>query len=749
MQEQRRHVLVRALYIATVFVSAALLFVVQPMFTKMVLPRLGGAPAVWSVAMVFFQATLLAGYAYAHGLIRLARPRIGLAIHVAVTIGAVFVLPLAIAQGWGAPPQRGEAFWLLGLFAASIGLPFFALSANAPLLQAWFARTDHPRAANPYFLYAASNVGSFLALISYPLAVEPLTRLTDQSRVWSVGFGVLIVLMAACGVVSVRAGRLRAASDPQDTGAPPPPARRALAWVVLAAVPSGLLVAVTAHISTDIGAVPLLWVVPLALYLATFVIVFQARPIIPHHLVLLAQPFFIVALVATLVLPVVHHILAQIAINLVAFFVIALTCHGELAKRRPPAEHLTAFYLWMSAGGMIGGLCAALIAPLVFNWIAEYPLLIVLAALCRPGLSFPLGRREWTLIACAAALALYLAAPALGFGFDVDDRTFQIVVGGVLLLALLVELFAWQAPLAFAGLVAIAFMLARIYEPDAGREQTVRSFFGVLKVMQTVDNKFRVLMHGTTIHGAERMSDITAFPSDRTPEPLSYYHANSALTRALEAARARKGEPMRVAVVGLGTGTFTCWAHPGETWEIYEIDPAVVRITAEQKRFTFMASCTPQAPIIMGDARLKLAEAPDGAYDFIMVDAFSSDTIPIHLLTREAMAIYLAKLAPHGMVVMHVSNRHLELSSVVAGIAQANGLKTRANPGTSGDEHEDDSAYKFTSTIVVAARTDEDFGVLGEPGDFAWPVENAPPGQRIWTDDYSNIIGAILRHLRD
>jgi spermidine synthase len=747
MQAERRHVLVRALFVATIFVSAALLFAVQPMFTKMVLPRLGGAPAVWSVAMVFFQATLLAGYAYAHALTRLARPPVGLAIHVAVMIGALFVLPLAIAQGWGAAPQRGEAFWLLGLFAVSIGPPFFALSANAPLLQAWFARTDHPMAANPYFLYAASNVGSFLALISYPLAIEPLSRLTDQSRAWSVGFGFLILLIAACGVVFVRAVRARLAADQAEKPAPPS-ARRALAWVVLAAVPAGLLVAVTAHISTDIGAVPLLWVVPLALYLATFVIVFQARPIIPHHLVLLAQPFFIVALVATLVLQVAPHILVQIAINLVVFFVIALTCHGELAKRRPPAEHLTAFYLWMSLGGMIGGLCAALLAPLLFNWIAEYPLLIVLAALCRPGLSFPLGRREWTLIACAAALALYLAAPALGFGFDVDERTFQIVVGGLLLLALLVELFAWQAPLAFAGLIAITFMLARLYEPDAERRQTVRSFFGVLKVMDTVDNKFRVLMHGTTIHGAERMADIDG-RSKVTPEPLSYYHANSALTRALEAARARKGEPMRVAVIGLGTGTFVCWSQPGDAWDIYEIDPAVVRITAEQKRFTFLSSCAPQTPIIMGDARLKLAEAPDGSYDFILVDAFSSDTIPIHLLTREAMQIYAAKLAPHGMVAMHVSNRHLELSSVVAGIAQANGLKTRTNPGIANDEHEEDYAYKFTSTVVIAARDDEDFGVLGEGDDFAWPVVTAPPGQRIWTDDYSNIVGAIVRHLRD
>jgi hypothetical protein len=292
-------------------------------------------------------------------------------------------------------------------------------------------------------------------------------------------------------------------------------------------------------------------------------------------------------------------------------------------------------------------------------------------------------------------------------------------------------------------------MLARLYEPDAERRQTVRSFFGVLKIMQTADTKFRVLMHGTTIHGAERTADIFAGPGQRTPEPLTYYHANSALTRALEAVRARKGEPMRVAVIGLGTGTFVCWAQPGDAWDIYEIDPAVVRITAEQKRFTFLSSCAPQTPIIMGDARLKLAEAPDGAYDFIMVDAFSSDTIPVHLLTREAMQVYAAKLAPHGMVAMHVSNRHLELSSVVAGIAQANGLKTRTNPGIADDEHEDDNAYKFTSTVVIAARADEDFGVLGGADDFAWPVVTAPPGQRIWTDDYSNIVGAIVRHMRE
>ena len=276
-----------ATFAAAIFVSAALLFMVQPMFTKMVLPRFGGAPSVWSVAIVFFQAALLAGYAYAHWLTRYAPGRTSVVIHVAVMIAACLALPLSIAAGWGRPPPVGEAFWLIGLFTASIGLPFFALAANSPLLQAWFARTDHPAAKDPYFLYAASNVGSFLALVSYPVAVEPFVRLGDQAGFWSIGFYVLIALIAACGVLLWRSPDRAPAAAATDgaADAAPPTWRDAASWVALAAVPSGLLVAVTAHISTDVAAVPLLWVLPLALYLLTFVIVFPRRPIIPHWLV--------------------------------------------------------------------------------------------------------------------------------------------------------------------------------------------------------------------------------------------------------------------------------------------------------------------------------------------------------------------------------------------------------------------------------------------------------------------------------
>jgi hypothetical protein len=725
-------------YGAAIFLSAALLFAVQPMFTKMVLPRLGGSPSVWSVAMVFFQAMLLGGYAYAHLLTRFLPVRTAIVVQVVLLTGAALALPLAIRSGWGRPPEQGEALWLIGLFTASIGLPFFALSANGPLLQAWFSRTGHPAAGNPYFLYAASNIGSFLALISYPIVVEPLVRLGDQTRAWSAGFVVLIVLIAASGALLWRGGPERADDTAGDTEAPAPSLRDALTWMALAAVPSGLLVAVTAHISTDVAAVPLLWVVPLALYLLTFVIVFSTRPIIPHRLALALQPFLVAALVAVLVFDVTDSIILQIALHLLTFFVSALVCHGELARRRPAPRHLTAFYMWMSAGGMIGGLGAGLIAPHVFAWVAEYPILIALALLCRPGTALPQGRERivWIAALVLGAFAL-LASSDLG---NYTSDTVQKIIAGVLLVAALTQ---WRRPLILAAVVAFIFGADRIYNQDSDTE-TMRSFFGVLTVRQDDDNQFRTLLHGTTIHGAERIRDPDEDEGDDLPEPLTYYHDGSNLVATINAARARAGRPIKFAVIGLGAGSLACRAQDGNAVTFYEIDPLVVRIAQDSDRFTFLSKCAPDAPIVIGDARLTLADAPDGAYDLIIVDAFSSDSIPMHLMTREAMALYVRKLAPAGMVVMHLSNRHLELASVAAGIAQANGLTTRVKDD--GDEGADDEENKYTSTVAAAARSEADFGPLATSA--GWAVTQPDPTQWVWTDDYSNIVGAMLRNLK-
>jgi hypothetical protein len=733
--------LVLAIYAAAIFLSAALLFAVQPLFAKMVLPRLGGSPSVWSVAMVFFQAMLLAGYAYAHLLTRHVPGRLSVIVHVALLIVATLALPLAVASGWGRPPIRGETVWLLGLFAVSIGLPFFALSANGPLLQAWFARTEHPSAKDPYFLYAASNVGSFLALISYPLVIEPFTHLPDQTRMWSKGFYVLIALIAGCGFMLMRSrNALPAGAVAQVADDAPPSWRDAAIWVGLAAVPAGLLIAVTAHISTDVAASPLLWVLPLALYLATFVIVFQTKPLLPHRWVVLAEPAFIILLVAVLVFGGLDQIFLTVAANLMAFFVIALTCHGELARRRPAAQHLTSFYMWMSTGGMIGGISAGLIAPHVFASVAEYPILIVLAVLCRPGFAVGQGTRQTLIWLALVVLALAVAVTGPFLGYELDEDKFNIAIWVLLGISVLF----WFDPLKLAAMIALAFVVIRLYGPEAGGRDYVRSFFGVHKIYETTNGHFRVFQHGTTEHGAQRIRTPDGRPVTGRPEPLTYYHLGSPIAQGIRGARARKGGPIHLAVVGLGTGSIACLTEANDALTYYEIDPSVVRIAKDPSRFTYLSECAPDARIVIGDARLTLADAADGEYDAIVIDAFTSDAIPVHLMTREAMALYLKKRAPHGTILVHISNRHMELASVVAGIAHANGLVTWLNDASS---NEDEANYKYSSTVCAVARSEDDFSE-DMADDDNWEVQEPDEEQWVWTDDYSNIVGAMIRQLK-
>jgi hypothetical protein len=737
-------------FTAAVFTSAFLLFAVQPLFTRMVLPRLGGSPGVWSIALVFFQTMLLAGYAYAHFLMQAKTRAIPIGVHLAVLVLAGLLLPLSIGQGWQNPPSDGAAFWLLGLFAVSIGPPFFALAANNPLLQAWFARTGHRDAHDPYFLYAASNIGSFLALVSYPLLVEPALTVRQQNLIWTGGFALLIVLIGWCAYIfwhsPRRAGKAPAspmAGDARAGSQRAPDAWRLSRWIFLSAIPSGLLVAVTAHISTDVGAAPLLWIIPLSLYLLTWVLVFQSRPLIPHRWVLYLQPAAIVILVALLQFPREALFFLALAGHLVAFFIIALAAHSELARDRPPAAHLTGFYLSLSAGGMIGGLFAGLIAPFVFSWVAEYPILIVLAALCRP-LSKPgWDPPERLFWAGAIVLALAIVLPQTLFSWLPDDVTPAHITGAIVMLTI-ASLLLVREPLKFAFAIALALAMIRLYPSDEGRSRTVRSFFGVHKIFDTEDGRFRVLMHGTTIHGAQRLRDSDDNPVTGRPEPLTYYHSGSGMAQALAAMRKRKGAPLRVAVIGLGSGSLACHIQPRETWKFFEIDQTVVAFARDTPLFTFVSSCAPDVPIVLGDARLTLTREPDGFYDVIIVDAYSSDSIPIHLATREAMAIYRAKLAPRGIVVMHVSNQHLELSSVAAGIAAANGLKTWDYDGSNEEDRDDD--YIFHSDVTVSAASEADIGDLAKSPN--WTLLEPDAAQSTWTDDYSNIVGAILRRLR-
>jgi hypothetical protein len=742
-----RNRLVLMVYTAAIFVSALLLFSVQPLFTKMVLPRLGGSPAVWSVAMVFFQSLLLAGYAYAHFLMQIKNRAIPVAVHLLLLVVALSTLPLSIAGGWGEPPTSGYAFWLLGLFVVSIGLPFFALAANNPLLQAWFVRTGHPAGPDPYFLYASSNIGSFLALLSYPVLLEPMFALRTQNLMWTGGYGVLLLLIAGCGVLLMRSPASAVADlQAEDTKSPAPGWMLRARWIFLAAVPSGLLIAVTAHISTDVAAAPLLWVLPLSLYLLTWVLVFQSRPLLPHKWMLALQPLAVAGVIALLAVGGEQNLLLTLGGHQLCFFVIAMACHGELARTRPAAKYLTGFYVALSFGGMIGGLFAGLIAPYAFSWIAEYPILLALVALCRP----PSGGERWPLWSrwywpFLGLLAVALIAPAWSEGripaWLQDHRVWTASAVGIL--AALLALVLRADRLKIFATVIVALVLIRVYPADDGRVETVRSFFGVHKIVVTPNGQYHVLMHGTTIHGAQKYLNDDGTPVTGRPEPITYYHRDGGIGQAITAIRERKGTPLRVAVIGVGSGTLACASVPGETWKFFEIDQTMVDTARDPKYFSYIQNCAPDLKPVIGDARLTFAKEPDGIYDLIIVDAYSSDAIPIHLATEEAMKIYKDKLAPQGAVVMHVSNRHLELESVVVGIADENDLKSWVYSEDSGRDDE----YIFATSVVVSAREEADIGKLASSQQWAEtePTEN----QRVWTDDYSNVLGAVYRRLRD
>jgi spermidine synthase len=737
--------LILIVYTVSIFVSALLLFSVQPLFTKMILPRLGGSPAVWSIAMVFFQSLLLFGYAYAHYLMTIRNRVIPVIVHLTLLIIALLTLPLAIGESWSSPPESGYALWLLGLFAVTIGLPFFALAANNPLLQAWFVRAGHPAARDPYFLYASSNIGSFLALLSYPVLLEPMLSLRMQNLLWTSGYGLLIVLIAGCGVLLLRAPPCQTVES--ATGGAAAPAVNWAArgrWIFLAAVPSGLLIAVSAHISTDVAAAPLLWVLPLSIYLLTWVLVFQARPLLPHRWMLLLQPLAIVCIIVLLSGGSEQNLFVLLGGHLFCFFVIAMACHGELARTRPPAQHLTGFYVALSFGGMVGGLFAGLIAPFSFSWVAEYPILLALAALCRPGDQAPAPRWDrwyWPALALVAVMLIapsYLSAEAAQY----LDRFRVPIVSAVAIAAMIAAIILKANCWKFAATVALALLLTRILPGDRGHVETVRSFFGVHKILVTNDGRYHLLAHGTTVHGAEKVLNDDGTPVTGRPEAISYYYKESGMSRAIAAVRARKGGPLRAAVIGLGSAALACASQPGENWKFFEIDQAIVDIARNPKRFSFIQKCHPDLQPVMGDARLTFAKEPDGVYDLVVVDAYSSDAIPVHLATREAMTIYKSKLAPHGAVVMHVSNRHLELASVIVGIANANNLRSWVYFDNPHREKE----YILANNVVISARNGSDVGEIahGDP----WKATFPDKLQGVWTDDYCNILGAIWRRMR-
>ena len=725
----------RAIFTSAIFTSAFLLFAIQPMFTKMILPQLGGSPGVWSVAMVFFQALLLMGYLYAHLSTRYLSPRTAIYVHIGLLLVTFFALPISIASGLGKPPAEGQAFWLIGVFTFSVGLPFFAVAGNGPLLQAWFARTRHKDAGNPYFLYAASNLGSFAALLLYPLVFETTLRLPQQSLGWSIGFVVLALLITSAGYIMQTTSTNQLAAFIQPTKVAGPKKRLIGEYIWLSFIPSALLVAVTAHISTDIAPAPFLWVIPLALYLLTFVLIFRDRPLIPakavNHLVPILAGLVILSEVIQ------FNILMNCTIHLGFFFVTALMYHQRLYNRRPQVEHLTQFYLWMSFGGVLGGIFSGLLAPHTFNRILEYPILIGLVMLAHPAV-LRASRKEITNETLPVlGLGLLVAAGIYVFrGYDFINSGAYLKYLMAVMSIVIIGFYVHQ--LARAALIIAALMAWEISPAGIQNTSYERSFFGVHKISLEENGQFRVLSHGTTVHGAVRIKNPDGFTYTGPVTPLTYYHPKGVLAQTLQLLPAR-ANGRDIAVVGLGTGAHACNGMKDDRWTYFEIDPVVVKIAEDPHQFGFLAKCAPAAKIILGDARLTLAEQPTSDFDYLLIDAFSSDTIPIHLLTREAVALYISRLKDDGLLIFHVSNRHMELQSVISAVAHdANlAIKTRsqaARPTSLGEP--------VPSAVVILARKPETLAKFNEEAGWKQPANK---NVSVWTDDYSNILGAIWR----
>jgi len=720
----------RPLFVATILAGSFLLFLVQPMVARMALPRLGGAPNVWNSAMVVYQVLLLAGYGYAHALSRLSLRRQAV-VHLALLALGALTLPIALADL--APPSPGwEVLWVPLLLLATIGPVFFVMSAQAPLMQRWYAAD--PNAGEPWALYAASNLGSFAGLIAYPLLAEPLLSIRAQSVAWSLGYGVLFLFVALSAWSRWQAPALARtqAEEPAETIG----ARRILTWLSLSAVPSGLLLSTTTHLTTDVFAMPLLWVIPLGLYLLSFVVAFSDRRGLAQAVTLVAPALMLFAGGYAMISATAGTMTVAVG-TLALLFVVAVALHGRMYDSRPGASQLTLFYWVMSAGGALGGVFTALVAPQVFDWVWEHPTLILAAAALLP---LP-ERLDWTRLGgldpamSRIALGVLIVAAVFFSGqllALVNDRDHALVQLFLVLLLTTIGLLLLPWRWTYVGLLLMMMVaqggLSTIQQTLAGYR--TRSYFGIYTVYDNQVEKTRLLVHGTTLHGKQSLE-----PSRRL-EPTTYYGDTSGIGLALDQAPAMFGPHARVGVVGLGTGTLACRHKPGQSWTFFEIDPAVVRFSRDGT-FSFLKTCAPDARIVVGDARLELARARPGSFDVLAIDAFSSDAIPLHLMTDEAVAVYERALSPQGLLMIHVSNNYIELEPVLAAIAARHRLHALVRLDAPSGE------LTVASSWVALTRDPTKLATLKAGSrKLEWRAIEPAQGDA-WTDDHASVLPYI------
>ena len=672
------------LYAATIFMSAFLLFEVQPMIGKIILPWFGGSASVWNTCLLFFQASLLAGYLYAHFSTRYLKPRQQALLHIALLALSIALLPILPSPDWKPAHPGDPSGRILLLLTATIGLPYILLSTTSPLLQAWYVAAKP--GALPYRLFALSNLGSLLALFSFPLVVEPLATTHTQAYGWS---GIYVLFVVLCATLGWNARAPAAASEASPYGDPPRWVQQAL-WIALAACGSALLLSITTHLSTNVAPIPLLWVATLGTYLITFILCFE-REKIYHRAVFL--PLLTIALTAAAFA--LYYLKGNLNIKwsiptfIAALFICCMACHGELVRLKPDPRHLTSFYLMIALGGTLGGLFVAVGAPHLFDTYAELPLsLVACAALVTTVLWIAPGHwpRRFVLPTVRIAMIAFTVALAVYIGYykHLDDQRF---------------------------------------------ERSVRNYYGVLRVYDFEDNAnqtgSRRLIHGTINHGTQ-LSD----PEDRDT-PTSYYGPKSGLGRAIRYFE-RERPSVRVGMIGLGAGVTAAYGRHGDFFRFYEINPLDLNIATAW--FTFLKDCKADHQVLLGDARLTLEREPSQQFDVLGVDAFSSDAIPVHLLTREAFLLYFRHLNRGGILAVHVSNRYLALEPVAA----RNALDLGKAAIEVNDDGEDEDYLSESDWVLItsdrAPFTDSLFHASGIK-----PAQPRP-GLRPWTDDYSNLI---------
>lgn len=717
-------------YIITIFLSAFLLFAVQPMVGKFLLPSLGGTPAVWNTAMLFFQVLLLAGYIYAHLLAKIKKPQVQALFHLGLMALATLALPLALPAEMD-DPSKGPVLWQLKTMIGMAAAPFFILSASAPLLQNWFSRTDHPNADNPYFLYAASNIGSMLALLTYPVVTEPLLALHEQSWLWSAGYFLLAGMFILCALTPKFHKAKEQSIEAEDS---PVSVKTKLIWIFLAFCPSSLMLGYTTYVTTDVASVPLFWVMPLALYLGTFIIAFSSKPFFPLPATRILQAILLILLSCIQIFSLGSNgAWLLIAFHGALFFFTSLMCHQELVALKPRTSRLTEFYLYLSIGGALGGVFNSLIAPILFKLPYEYYIVIILSLFARHASTSITKDPEFKITKFSfKEIALFPGVLLIGCAAALIDHF--LIRGIMVIVTLIASLFLINRRVAFVTTVGVVLLFNPPNSWMKMKESVLiaRNFFGVLRIQDYKETGVRVLSNGTTSHGAQ------ALDHNFKKIPLTYYHPAGSVGDIFSILDS-SDKPQNVAALGLGIGSIACYTHPRREFDFYEINQQVIDVSEDQKYFSYLKDCESPYKIILGDARHKVMEMPDHNYDMIFVDVFSSDNIPIHVMTLEAIKGYKTKLKPGGFIVIHVSNRFFNLEKEVAAIAKASSMTALVRYAKGGDVL--GTKIKYNPNIYTVMSDNPE--IIAKFKAMKWKDIQIPDDMRPWTDDYANIMRAF------